>query len=592
MHAAPEISYLEVRPMTDQKESGNQTRPPKLAAVLKQLDLGRLLWRERRMLLAALAASVVAPAAAMLMPFAAKLVIDQVIGRGREELLFPIAVGAGLGLVVQAAASYGAAQLGVLSGQRIMARLRQRLQQHTMRLPSRFFDSHPSGTLVSRIITDTEQVRGLLGSGMLQLLSTAISGVLAFAVLWFINWQLTAVLAGVLLVVTLGLAVGFRRLHTPFREAAEQQAILAGRLTEVLGGILVVKTCTAERREAYRFARDSHRLLRIAVQANRQVSGLVAAIALAVGVVSLVLLVLGGQAVAARTMTLGDLALFMILAGLLSTPIIQAAAIGSELGRGVSALSRIAEVLAIPTEYAGRVLTRSAPSFEGGIVFDEVSYAYRPGHPVVRGVSFSASPGTITALTGPNGAGKSTLLGLMMGLEPPTTGRILLDGRSLSELPLAEYRRGLGVVLQQNQLFEGSIRENIQYGRPGASTAEFRRAARLARCDELVEKFPQGYETLVGERGVRLSGGERQRVAIARAILANPRILLLDEAGSQLDSEGEGLLQEALMTLCGGRTTFVVTHRLSTIRRADQILVLRSGAIVERRTHEEAYVAT
>ena len=573
--------------MTDGQGSGGPVRPMTLGAVLRRLDFGMLLWRERRVLLAALVSSVVAPAAAMVLPFAAKLVIDEVIGKGRGGLLLPIALGAGLGLVIQAGAAYGAAQFGALGGQRVVTRLRQRLQQHTMRLPARFFDSHQSGALVARIITDTDQVRGLLGSGMLQLASGALSGVLAFAVLWSINWQLTAILSGVLLAVMLGLTGGFRRLHAPFQQAAELQAALAGRLTQVLGGILVVKVCSAERREAHRFARDSHRVLRASVQASRQVSGLVAAIALAIGGVSLVLLVVGGQAVAAGSMTLGDLALFVVLAGLLSTPVVQAAAIGGDLGRGLAALTRIAEVLGLPTEGTGSVRSLSVSSPAAGIVCDDVSYAYRPGYPVLRGVSFSAPPGTITALTGPNGAGKSTLLGLLMGLDSPSSGRILLDGRPVGELRLAEYRRSLGVVLQQNQLLEGSVRENIRYGRPGASAAEFRRAARLAHCDEFVDGLPQGYETLVGERGMRLSGGQRQRVAIARAILADPRILLLDEAGSQLDGESEQLLQEALMALCGGRTTLVVTHRLSTVRRADQILVLRSGEIVERGTHEE-----
>jgi ABC-type multidrug transport system fused ATPase/permease subunit len=294
----------------------------------------------------------------------------------------------------------------------------------------------------------------------------------------------------------------------------------------------------------------------------------------------------GAHSVAGGAMTLGDLALFVVLAGMLSTPVVQAAAIGSDLGRALTALGRIAEIMGVPAENPGGVRSLPALSRAARVVFDDVSYAYQPGRPVLRGVSFSAMPGTITALTGPNGAGKSTLLRLLMGLDSPSTGRILLDGHSLGELRLAEYRRSLGVVLQQSELFDGTIGENIRYGRPGASAAEFCRAARLSHCDEFVEPLPRRYETLVGERGVRLSGGQRQRVAIARAILADPRILLLDEAGSQLDNESERLLQEALLALCSGRTTFVVTHRLSTVRRADQILVLRSGTIVERGTHE------
>jgi ABC-type multidrug transport system fused ATPase/permease subunit len=573
--------------MTDDKGSGGQVQPMRLRAILNRLEFGALVWRERRVLLLALASSVVAPVAAMVLPFTAKLVVDEVIGKSRGELLLPLALVAGLGVLVQAGASYAAAQFAALGGHRAVVRLRQRLHQHTMRLPARFFDSHQSGALVSRIITDTEQVRSLFSSGMLQLLSGALSGVLAFGVLWYINWQLTSILAALLFVVTFGLIRGFHRLNPCFHTAAELQAALAGRLTQVLGGIIVVKTCAAERREAHLFARDTHRLLRTSLQAARLVSALIGAIALAIGGVSLVLLVVGGQAVAAGAMTLGDLALFVVLVSLLSTPVVQVAAIGSDLGQGLAALTRIAEVLDLPTESGRDIRPMSLPSRAASVVFDDVSYAYDPGRPVLRGVSFSALPGSITALTGPNGAGKSTLLALLMGLDSPSSGRILLGGLPLGSLPLAEYRRSLGVVLQQNQLFDGTVGENIRYGRPAASPAEFRRAARLAHCDELVEALPQGYETLVGERGVKLSGGQRQRVAIARAILADPRILLLDEAASQLDSESEQLLEQALLALCSGRTTFVVTHRVTTVRRADQILVLRNGAIVQRGTFQE-----
>lgn len=554
---------------------------------IERLGLAALVWHERRVLLIALAASLVGPAAAMAVPFAAKLVLDEVIGQGRRELLFPIAIAAGLGVVIQAGAAFAAAQLGALAGQRVVARLRQQLQRHTLRLPVGFFDSHQSGGLVSRVISDTEQVRNLLGAGVLQLVTGAISALLAFAVLVYINWQLTICLTAVLLLMTLSLTKGFTQLHPAFRAAAELQASLAGRLTQVLGGIRVVKTCGAERCEAHAFARDTHRILRVSVQASRRVSGLIATITLATGGVSLVLLVLGGQAVAAGAMTLGDLALFVFLLGLLSTPLVQAAAIGGDLGRARAALARIAEVLDLPAEDVGDVRKLPVPALAGAVVFDEVSYAYVPGRPVLSGVSFSALPGSITALTGPNGAGKSTLLALLMGLDTPTGGRILLDGRPLGSVRLREYRRHLGVVLQVNDLFDGTLRQNISYGRPSASAEEFRRAVRLAQCDEFVEPLPDGYETLVGERGVRLSGGQQQRVAIARAILADPRILLLDEATSQLDSESERLIQEALAVLCSGRTTFVIAHRLSTMRRADQILVLRRGAIVERGTHEE-----
>jgi ATP-binding cassette, subfamily B, putative efflux pump len=576
--------------MTNGDGNSGEDESPGLRAAIRRLNLGALIWRERRVLLPALAASIVGPLAGLAMPFAAKLVVDEVIGKGRRELLFPIALGAVIGLMIQAGAAYVAAQFGAIAGQRVATRLRQRLQRHTMRLPVRFFDSQQSGALVSRVITDTDQVRGLLGSEMLQLVSGAFSGAIGFAVLWSINWRLTAIVAALLVAVLFGLARGFHRLHSTFRTAAELQAALAGRLTQVLGGIMVVKTCAAERREAHRFARDTHGLLRASVQASRGVSILIAAIALTIGGVSLVLLVLGGQAVVAGGMTLGDLTLFIVLVGLLSNPVVQTAAIGSELGRALAALARIGEVLDLPVEGAAEPGRLVLPALAGGVLFDAVSYAYVPGRPVLRGVNFFAPPGSTTALTGPNGAGKSTLLGLLMGFDEPTTGHILIDGLPLGALRLREYRRHIGVVLQGNELLDGTIGENIRYGRPAASVEEFRRAARLAHCDEFVEVMPDGYETVVGERGVKLSGGQRQRVAIARAILADPRILLLDEATNQLDSESERLIQEALAVLCGGRTTFVIAHRLATIQWADQILVLQSGAVIEQGTHEELLV--
>jgi subfamily B ATP-binding cassette protein MsbA len=410
--------------------------------------------------------------------------------------------------------------LGALAGQRVVAQLRQRLQWHTLRLPTGFFDAHQSGGLVARIISDTEQVRNLLGAGVLQVASGVLSAVLAFTVLVYIDPWLTFLTAALLLVMLLALTRAFSGLHPAFRSVAELQAELAGKLTQVLGGIRVVKTCGAERLEAHAFTRDTHRVLRVSLHASRRVSALIATIALASGVVSLVLLVLGGQAVAAGAITLGDLALFVFLVGILSTPLMQAAAIGSDLGRAWAALARIAEVLALPTEDVGDTRRLPVPAVTGGVVFDDVSYAYLPGRPVLSGVSFSAPPGSITALTGPNGAGKSTLLSLLMRLDNPTAGRILLDGRPLGSVRLREYRRHLGVVLQANDLFDGTLRQNICYGRPGATTGEFRRAVRLACCDEFVDRLPDGYDTLVGERGVRLSGGQRQRVAIARAMLA------------------------------------------------------------------------
>jgi ABC-type multidrug transport system fused ATPase/permease subunit len=557
------------------------------AAASDARHVAALVGREWRVLLVAIVCAVLGPIAALALPFAAKVVIDDVVGRGRSELLLPIAVAAGLAVMVQALTAYGVTQAGALAGQRAVARLRQCLHRRALRLPVAYFDRTSTGTLVSRVMGDPECVRTLFGSGLLDLVSGALTAALAFAVLLSLDWRLTALVAVALALGAAGLARGFGALQPAFRVVSELQAALAGRLTEVLGGIRVVKSCAAERREGHAFARDNHRLLRASVGAHRHVAALAAAIPLASGGVSLGLLVLGGQAVARGTLTLGDLALFVFLVGLLSNPLIQMAAVGAELGRAWAALARIREVLGLPTEEARDRGKLPVPRVAGAVRCDDVSYAYVPGHPVLRHVSLHAAAGATLAILGANGAGKSTLLSLLAGFDDPTSGRIFIDGRPLTALARSDYRRHVGVVLQRDQLIDGTIGDNVRYARPSASAAEFRQATRLAHCDEFVGQLPAGYETVVGERGVRLSGGQRQRVAIARALLADPRILLLDEATAHLDNESERLVQDAIATLCGGRTTFVIAHRLTTFERADQILVLQSGAVVERGTHDE-----
>jgi ABC-type multidrug transport system fused ATPase/permease subunit len=549
-------------------------------------ELASIIWPERRMLLKAVACAILGPGAAMAVPFAAKLIIDEVIGRGRGELLLPIALGAALAILIQALTTYGVTQAGAVAGHRVVSRLRQRLQRHALRLPVRYFDRTPTGTLVSRLMSDVDQARILFGQGLLELVSGMITAALAFAVLLWLDWRLTALVALALGFVAAGLARGFGLLDSAFRAVSELQASLAGRLTEVFGGIRVVKSCSAERREVLAFARDNHRMIRVSIEAHRHVAVLAAVITLAGGGVSLGLLVAGGRAVARGGLTLGDLALFLFLVGLLSAPVMQVAAAGSELGRAAAALGRLREVLALSTEEAQDRGKLPVPRVKGSVRCDDVSYAYFPGHLVLSHVSLHAPAGATLAILGPNGAGKSTLLSLLAGFDDPSSGRILIDGSPLTALARVDYRRHLAVVLQRDQLIDGTIAENIRYGRPGASAAEFRRAARLAHCDEFVGQLPAGYETTVGERGLRLSGGQRQRVAIARALLAAPQILLLDEVTNQLDSESEALIQDALGTLRQDRTTFIIAHRLTTAQAADEILVLEAGTVVERGIHD------
>jgi subfamily B ATP-binding cassette protein MsbA len=381
------------------------------------------------------------------------------------------------------------------------------------------------------------------------------------------------------------MAIAFTRLRPLFRERSKINAEVTGRLAESLGGVRLVKTYTAERREQWVFARGVHRLLRNIARSITAVSAVSSFATIIIGVVGVLLLLMGGRAVLAGTMSLGDFVMYVFFIGLVAAPLVQIASVGTQISEAFAGLDRIREIreTAIEDETAGA----SVDGVVGEIAFDDVSFAYTDGLPVLKHVSFQAPAGSTTALVGPSGSGKSTLISLVMAFNQPDGGRILVDGRDLATLRLREYRSHLGVVLQDNFLFDGTIAENIRFSNPGAPIGEVRAAARVAHCDEFIEEFADGYDTVVGERGVKLSGGQRQRIAIARAILADPRILILDEATSSLDSESEALIRDGLQSLRLGRTTFVIAHRLSTIASADQILVLEAGEIVERGAQDE-----
>jgi subfamily B ATP-binding cassette protein MsbA len=439
--------------------------------------LALLLWRERG-LLVALACAVLAPMAAMALPAAAKLMVDEVIGHGRSELLLPLALAAGIGVALQALAAYGFAQAGSMAGHRAVARLRQRLHCHVLRLPVGWFDGTPAGALASRFVADADQVRALFGSGLLQLVSGLFTASLAFTVLAWLQWKLAALVGLVLLLVAIGLSRRFEALRPGFRGLADRQAALAGRLTEVFGAIRLIKTCAAERRETLAFARDNHGLCRASVVAHRDVAVLAGAIVLVTGAVSLGLLVLGGQAVARGAMTLGDLALFVLLVGLLGTPVVQAAALGGELGRGLEALNRIRDTLVVRTEDDQINDTLPVPTVAGAVELRDVGFAYVPGAMVLKHISLRVAAGSTVAILGPSGAGKSTLMALLAGLNEPTEGRILVDGIPLSLLRRSAYRQHLGVVLQPSQLVSGTIshRERVPAGRTPRPLRRVRRS--------------------------------------------------------------------------------------------------------------------
>jgi subfamily B ATP-binding cassette protein MsbA len=546
-----------------------------------------LLWAHRRRLITGLILMLVSRLAGLVLPASSKYLIDDVVGKNRTDLLPLIALAAGSATLVQAVTSFALSQILGVAAQRAITDMRKRVQARVMHLPVRYFDSTQTGVLVSRIMSDAEGIRNLVGTGLVQLVGGLVSAVLGLGILFWLNWHLTAITILVLAAFGGGMAYAFRTLRPLFRERGKINAEVTGRLTEALGGIRVVKSYTAEKREEIVFTKGAHRLFRNIAKSMTGVSATTAGSTVIVGIVGVLMIWLGGNAIIAGEMTLGDLIMYMLFIGLVAAPLVSIASIGTQITEAFAGLDRIREILDMPTEVDEDESRAPVERLAGDVRFEDVWFEYNPGQPVLRGVSFHAAPGTTTALVGSSGSGKSTLISIIMAFNRPTKGHVIVDGRDLGELRLMDYREQLASVLQENFLFDGTITENVGYARPGATREEIIDACRIAHCDEFISQFPNGYDTVVGERGIKLSGGQRQRVSIARAILASPRILILDEATSSLDSESEQMIQDGLRNLRAGRTTFVIAHRLSTIRSADQILVLEEGQVVERGTHAE-----
>ncbi|HEX8685005.1 MAG TPA: ABC transporter ATP-binding protein [Pyrinomonadaceae bacterium] len=550
-------------------------------------DARELIWAHRSRLALGMGLMLVNRLVGLVLPASSKYLVDEVIIKQRGELLTTIALAAGAATVVQAVTSFAISQVLGVAAQRAITEMRKSVQAHVARLPVRFFDSTQTGVLISRVMTDAEGIRNLVGTGLVQLVGGLLTALIALGVLFYLNWRLTTVTLIALGLFGGAMSFAFARLRPLFRERGKIQAEVTGRLGETLGGIRVVKAYSAERRETLAFARGAHRLFRNVARSMTAVSGVTAFSTVIVGAIGVILTLVGGRAVLAGEMTLGDFFMYIFFTALVAAPLVEIAAIGTQITEAFAGLDRIREVKRMATEDEGESEREPLAEVEGEIVFEGVTFEYEPGAPVLRGVSFRAPAGTTTALVGSSGSGKSTLIGLVMAFNRPLAGRVTVDGRDLAAVRLKDYRSQLGVVLQDNFLFDGTIAENIAFANPHATRAEVEAAGAVAHCGEFVAGFEKGYDTVVGERGVKLSGGQRQRVAIARAVLAEPRILILDEATSSLDSESEAMIQDGLQTLRRGRTTFVIAHRLSTIRSADQILVLEAGEVVERGTHEE-----
>jgi len=546
-----------------------------------------LIWAHRHRLGLGLGLMLVNRAAGLVLPMTSKWLMDDVIGKGRWDLLSTLALAAGAATLVESGTSFLLSQVLGVAAQRAITDMRKQVEAHVMRLPIRYFDSTKTGVLISRIMTDAEGIRNLVGTGLVQLTGSIVTAVVSLVILFYLNWRLTAVTILVLGAFGIGMATAFKRLRPLFRERGQINAEVTGRLGETLGGVRIVKAYTAEKREELVFAKGAHRLFRNVAQSMTGVSAVTAFSTLVLGAIGVVMILIGGASIRDGDMTLGDFVAYLMFTGLIAFPVVQLASIGTQVTEAFAGLDRIREIRRMATEDEEDRQRLPMPDVTGDVRFEHVAFEYQPATPVLKDISFHAPAGSTTALVGSSGSGKSTLISLVMTFNRPRSGRVLVDGLDLASVRLRDYRQHLGVVLQDNFLFDGTIAENIAYAKPHATRDEIVAVSRVAHCDEFIHGFDRGYDTVVGERGVRLSGGQRQRVAIARAILADPKILILDEATSSLDSESEALIQDGLRALRRGRTTFVIAHRLSTIRSADQILVLEAGEIVERGTHDE-----
>ena len=572
--------------MKDRPKEAQAETPSVFRSAKSSLPLVWELARPRRGRLAlGLALLLVSRASGLVVPYAPKLVIDNIIAQREYDLIPPLFAALVFSLLIQAGTTYALSQLLSLEGQRLVTEMRCRVQAHISRLPVAYFDANKTGLLVSRVMNDVSGIRNLVGQGFVELVGSMVTAAFVLIILLHISVLLTAITVVFLSVLSGFLSWSFRAIRPLFRESAKIASEVSGKLVETFSGIRLVKGYRAEARENDVFASGAQRLLENASKSITLGSVMGTMAVLDVRLLSAVILCLGAEQTLAQQITVGSLFSFLMYLTIVVAPITQMASVGTELVGALAGLDRTRELLAEQPEDRDPDRTIAVQSVTGHIEFQGVSFEYQPGKPVLRGVTFEARPNTVTALVGSSGSGKSTITALIAAFYKPSQGTLLVDGTDLSRVRLDTYRPALGMVPQESFLFDGTIRENIIFSCANATEEEIQRACHIAHVDEFAERFEKKYETTIGERGVRLSGGQRQRISIARAILANPKILMLDEATSSLDSESEAFIQDGLRYLMKGRTTFVIAHRLSTARQADQILVVEHGQIVERGTH-------
>jgi subfamily B ATP-binding cassette protein MsbA len=570
-----------------------QAEQPKKKPNLKMMwpQIWGLVKPRMGLLIGGLGLMVINRVAGLVLPYTSKSLLDKVLStqHPHPQLLPKIIALVFSAMIVQAITSFSLTQLLSKAGQRLIAEMRRQVQRHVGLLSVAYYDENRTGTLVARIMTDVEGVRNLVGTGLVEFVGGLLTAVLSFLYLLHLSVQVTLTVFTVMGAFIFVLQYGFKTIRPIFRERGKINAEVTGRLTESLGGVRVIKGYHAEEREASVFAVGVDRLLANVMKSLTMTSALGAASTTVLGLVSSLVMWFGGQRVLHSTWTVGDYFSYNMFLAFMVAPVFQIVNIGTQLTEAFAGLDRTNEIMSELEENKSPERTEKMPSIRGTVRFEDVEFAYEPEKPVLHGISFLAEPGTVTALVGSSGSGKSTIISLICAFHTPTSGRVLVDDVDLAHVDLNTYRSQLGVVLQDSFLFDGSIRENIMFSRPDATEEQFLFACRTARVDEFSERFPETYNTIVGERGVKLSGGQRQRLSIARALLAEPRILILDEATSSLDSESEAMIQAGLSELMEGRTTFVIAHRLSTIRRAEQILVVEQGRIVERGNHAELF---
>jgi subfamily B ATP-binding cassette protein MsbA len=565
----------------------NENKKKKVSANSLKYVIREIILPRKILLLIGLILIILNRLSGLVLPGASKYLIDEVIVKGDYQLLYLILVAVGLAVTIQSVTGFALTRLLSVEAQNLISQLRVKVQKQIIGLPISFFDNTKSGALVSRIMTDVEGVRNLVGTGLVQLFGGILTSVIAFGILLYINPMMTVFAVLPLLLFGIVSLKAFGHIRPIFRKRGKINAEVTGRLTESLGGIRVIKGFNAEKQEISVFEKGVDRLFQNVKKSLTATSLVTSAATLLLGITSVLIMGVGGDLIIQDKMSVGDLFAFTLYLGFLVAPIVQMSNIGSQITEAFAGLDRMEEILRLEREGQEPDRKKIFDKIEGNISFEDVTFSYEEGKEILHNISFSSTAGSVTALVGTSGSGKTTIAGLAASFLIPDSGMIKVDGTDLKSAKLESYRSQLGVVLQDDFLFEGTIRENILFPKPEASEEELISAVNAAHVKEFTDRFEDGLDTLIGERGIKLSGGQRQRVAIARALLANPRIFILDEATSNLDTESELYIQESLSHLMEGRTTFVIAHRLSTIRRADQILVIENGKIAEQGTHEQ-----